>query len=297
MKKSLTILCSMAFLAANVQANLIMQEGFNYTIGSNNPDPDGGLNGGNGLPATNVGGNPTGTSTGLRGNWGTSLDVVSGLTYSQGPNQLTTSGGAGQVNNATWGTGSIANYRFMTTDPFISFRDGASTSGAFGVDGTTLYASLLMKLNANFDSTTIARITLSSAPGGNVFIGANIGDNDATPNWGISTVNNVSIVNTTVPAAAGDTALLVLRYTFGAANADTLNMWVNPTLGGPLGASDAQITGNLTINGIFNNTRPDTANVMVIDEFRLGETLSDVTPYTVVPEPSALALAWAWRAC
>ncbi len=142
MKKTLLTLLATAALGVSAsQAALIVYEGFSYTIGSNNPDTDGGVNGGNGLPATNVGGNPSGTSTGIRGNWGTSLDVVSGLTYSQGLNVLTVSGGAGQVNNATWGTGSLIPYRFMTTDPFISYRTGGSNSGSFGADGTTLYFS------------------------------------------------------------------------------------------------------------------------------------------------------------
>ena len=291
MKKSLTVLCSMAFLAANAQADLIMHEGFNYTIGLNNPDPDGGLNGGNGLPATNVGGSPTGTSTGWRGNWGTSLDVVTGLSYSQGANLLNVVGGAGQVNNATWGTGSLAPYRFMTTDPFIAYRTGGVNNGSFGVDGTTLYFSVLMHLNNNFGSGTIARFAIGAAEtSGNTYIGANLNDNASTFNWGIARGLTGTYSSTGVAAAAGDTALLVGKYTFGAANVDTVELWVNPTLGGALGAAQASIAGgDFAITGL--NTRPDTANVFSLDEFRLGTTLADVTPYTVVPEPTAFALA------
>ena len=83
-------------------SSLILAEPFAYTVGTNNPDPDSGLNSGFGLPATNSGGSPSGTSTGLRNNWGTTTDVVTGLTYTQGTKTLTTSGAAARVNNATW---------------------------------------------------------------------------------------------------------------------------------------------------------------------------------------------------
>jgi hypothetical protein len=44
----------------------IISEPFAYPIGTNNADPDVGLNSGNGLPSTNVGGSPSATSTGPR---------------------------------------------------------------------------------------------------------------------------------------------------------------------------------------------------------------------------------------
>nr|MCU0772743.1 Ig-like domain repeat protein [Verrucomicrobiota bacterium] len=261
-------------------SSLIIYEPFNYAIGSNNPDPDGGLNGGNGLPATNVGGSPTGTSTGWRGNWGTSLDVVSGLSYSQGNKVLTVSGGAGLVTNATWGTGTLNPYRFMTTDPFISYRTGGANNGSFGADGTTLYFSMLMHLNDNFNSTTVARIGIGAAEtSGNIYVGANLGDNDPTPNWGISRGSTGTHSHSAVLATAGSTALLVGRYTFGPSDVDTVELWVNPALGGTLGVADASLSGgNFAITGF--GTRPDTTNVFVLDEFRMGLSFADVTPFT-----------------
>ncbi len=70
---------------------------------------------------------------------------------------------------------------------------------------------------------------------------------------------------------------------------DTVELWVNPTLGGTLGTADASISGGDFAITCFN-TRPDTANVFIFDELRIGESYADVTPYTVIPEPTTWAL-------
>ncbi|MCU0780704.1 MAG: hypothetical protein MUF04_06330, partial [Akkermansiaceae bacterium] len=134
-----------ALCAANIlpaSADLIAHEPFNYTLDATNPDPDGGLNSNNGLPATNATGNPTGTSTGLRNTWGTATKVVAGLTYSG----LTTSANALVQTNATWQDGPFV-YRFMTTDPYLSLRVGGVNNGNFGADNTTLFFSYLCKID------------------------------------------------------------------------------------------------------------------------------------------------------
>lgn len=273
------LLIALAFFgAAPASAALIIYEGFNYTIGSNNPDPDGGLNGGNGLPATNVGGTPSGTSTGWRGAYGTTLNVAAGLTYAQGDKVLDVVGGSAAPNNATWGT-DVNVYRNMTTDPFVSQRIGGSNSGAFGVDGTSLYISML----ANSTSTTAAAFRIKLSGNTNMYV-----ENTSTT-WTLNN-NAAGALPSTGAFTAGQTALLVMRIDFVAGVGDTFNLWVNPALGEPLGAANASISLLSDWGGLSQlNLRPTTLNAMTLDEFRMGTTLESVTPFTAVPEPSAVA--------
>jgi hypothetical protein len=278
LKSTTLALLGAATFAAPAFANLILHEGFNYTIGTNNPDPDGGLNGGNGLPATNVGGAPAGTSTGFRGAHGTTLDVVAGLSYVQGTNSLVTVGGAGAPNNASWGS-DVNIYRNMTTDPFASQRIGGTNTGAFGVDGTSLWISML----ANSTSTNGAAFRVKLSGSFNMFV-----ENTATT-WTFNP-NAAGTVASTGAFTAGQTSLLVIRIDFVAGAGDVFNLWVDPTLGQPLGVANATVTTAADWGGLSQlNFRPSTLNAMTMDEFRMGTTYESVTPFTVIPEPSAFA--------
>ncbi len=269
-----------------VDTALILQEPFAYTVGSNSPDPDGGLNSGNGLPATNLTGSPSGTSTGLYGNYGTTLDVATGLTYAQGSKTLTTSGGSATPNNATWGT-AVSIYRNMTTDPNLARRVGNVNTGNLGVDGDTLYLSFL----ARSSSTTIRAFWLNFSNGSrNIYVG-----NTATK-WSIEDNAAGLLSNSTGAFTANTTALLVVRLTFAAGATDTMSLWVNPPLGGPLPATpDATLT--IGADWSFNqlNFRPLVLGTMTMDELRLGTTYASVTPYTEPPPtaPSSLAASQA----
>lgn len=284
-------------LAPTVRASLIIYEPFNYTLGANNPSPTNTLDGAilpNGLPATNVGGNPSGTSTGWRGNWGTSLDVSNNLSYVKDGLVLVTKGAAGHVNNATWGTGTISPYRFMTTDPFATYR-GNTTGSAFGYNYSgSLYFSILFRLNDNWVAGNVARAAIgASESNGNTYFGVNLGG--TADKWGISRGRTGATSTSALSAQAGQTVLIVGRYDFTPATTsnDAVYVWFNPSLTGVLGTADCSIAPNngdinLDINGM--GTRPGTANIMQIDEFRLGETLDDVRPYTMIPEPALLGL-------
>lgn len=264
--------------ASLASANLIIYEGFNYPLATNAPDPDGGANGGNGLPATNVGGNPAGTSTGFRGTWGTTMNVASGLSYAQGSKVLDVTGGAGAPNNATWGTDVFA-YRFMTADPFLSQRVGGANNGNFGVDSSTLYVSLLGRTTSSTSQSF--RILLGGTR--NVFL-----ENTAS-GWSLNE-NAAGAVPTNAPVALNQTTLFVVKIDFVAGIGDVLNLYVDPALGQPLGTPNATLTtvgGSFAFGGI--NTRPTVLNAMTVDEFRLGTTLASVTPH-VVPEPASLGL-------
>ncbi|MCX7002903.1 MAG: hypothetical protein NTV22_06470 [bacterium] len=283
--KTLTLTAILAMvitltLAPTIRASMIIYEPFNYTIGTYNPDPDGGVNGGNGLPYTNVGGNPSGTSTGLRNAWssGNEIEVVNGLTYSQTVSNLTVSGGAALDHANGWLTAMPFVYRFMTTDPFIKYREGASTGGNFGTNGP-LYFSFLMKV-----SQTNQNARLVWAGSNNEYIGYNGTDGKLTIAGAGTSAGNV--------AGSPDTTLIVGTASFadyGASAADYLRLWINPPLGGSLGTPNLTATNANYSLGSFT-LRTGAADILTVDEIRLGESLADVTPYTVIPEPTLLGL-------
>jgi hypothetical protein len=259
-------------------AEVIIYEPFVYMVGSNAPDPDAGLNSGNGLPATNLTGNPSGTSTGLFGTWGTTLNVASGLLYTQGTKTFTTSGGSGAPNNATWGSDTKV-YRFMTTDPFLTQRIGGVNNGNFGVDGTTLYFSVL----AQTTSATAQAWRLNLAGSGrNIFL-------ENTANGWTLNENATGAAATTASLSLNTPTLLVVRIDFVAGAGDVLRLWVNPTLGQSLGTAHATLTTTVDFGGFTGvNPRPAVLGAMRFDELRLGTSLASVTPYTEPPPATGL---------
>jgi hypothetical protein len=269
-------------LTIDATPGLIVHESFNYTIPSNAPLADGGLNGGNGLPATNVGGNPSGTSTGLRGTWGTSTDVADGLTYAQGQKTLVTSGGAARVNNNTWGTATPTVYRAMSADPYLSQRIGGSNSGNLGVDGTSLYVSLLGRTSSNINDAFALSFRFDGS--NNFFLSNN------SSGWSLN-----STAATGAPLALNTTTLFVLRFDFGPGATDSMHLWVNPPLGQALGTPNVTVSSR-DFPGIGNfQTRSAVANAMSFDELRIGTSLASVTPFiptpTIPAAPSALSAA------
>ncbi|MBC8008911.1 MAG: putative Ig domain-containing protein [Burkholderiales bacterium] len=266
-------------VTATPLGSLIMYEGFNYSVGLNSPDPDGGLNSGNGLPATNPNGIPSGTSTGLRGSWGTLLDVAAGLTYAQGDRTLAVVGGSGAPNNATWGNGMSA-YRNMSSDPHVALRVGGNAGNNFGIDGGTLYLSLLARTSS---ATPQAWRFALNGSGRNVFL-----ENTAT-GWSLNE-NAAGPVATTGALTLNSTTLLVVRIDFVAGAGDTLRLWVNPPLDQTLGTANATRVTSVDFGNMASFTaRPAVLGAMVFDEFRLGTTYAAVAPYTVPPPASALA--------
>jgi len=273
-------LAAMFLAGATAQAQLIIYEPFNYTGGNTNSDPDGGLNSNNGLPATNVEGSPTGTSTGLYGSWGTNLSVADGLTYSG----LQTTGGSANPTVATWGNGTIRAYRNMTTDPFINLRYYASATSAkagFSYDGTTAqtyYISLLAKVTSVADNNF--RLLLGPT-------GDNNGGGGGTQNLYIVSTSagkwtfnpSGSDVASTAVCTADETALLLIKMEYTGGNVN-FSLWKNPPLTGSLPIANATVTMTYTqFNGfLVFNYRPASATAMYFDELRFGRTSTDVLP-------------------
>jgi hypothetical protein len=273
-------------LTIDATPGLVVHESFNYAVPSNNPIADAGLNGGNGLPATNVGGTPAGTGSGLRTTWGTSTDVADGLFYTQGQRTLVTSSGAARVINNTWGTATPTVYRSMSADPYLSQRIGGSNTGNFGADGTSLFVSLLGRISHD---------TSNGSPPNDAF--ALSFRFDGSQNFFLSNTSNGWSLNgtaaTSAPLAVNTTTLFVLRFDFGPGATDSMHLWVNPPLGQALGAPNATVNSR-DFPGIGNfQTRSSVANAMSFDELRIGTSLAAVTPFIPTPAipaaPSALS--------
>jgi uncharacterized repeat protein (TIGR02543 family) len=260
---------------------LIAYEPFNYTDASTANDPDGGVNSGNGLPANNVGGSPSGTSTGLfgtsSGKYGAEQKTVAAVTYSDTNGSLTVSGKANQVTNATWSTGGGEVYKSMTTDPWTAYRVGGNNTGYFGVDGKTLYASVLVRTTNTWASGNVARGYISTSSSNLYFgVNANTSSNKVGISWNLGTNKD-----STTTAAANSTYLMVFRFVYTGSDT-TIDFWVNPPLSNTLpSTSDGQIVLTGTSAALKGwGTRTGTADVLILDEFRIGTTIPAVLPYT-----------------
>lgn len=266
----------------SASAQRIISEGFNYTIPSTAPDPNGGLNGGNGLPATNVGANPAGIGIGFRGAYATGLSAVAGLSYSQGGKVLQVSGRAGKP-APIWGN-DVIPHRCMATNPFLSQRVGGVNNGVFGVENTSLSFSVLV--NTSSAESRAFAFKLGSLSNYNLFI------ENTADTWTISP-NASGAIGGSGPMVVGETALLVGRIDFVTGTRDVFSFWVNPSLDDPLGAPNiSHVSSIVDYNGIANlNTKPTTAaavaNAMTMDEFRLVTTAASVMPTVGVAAPAA----------
>jgi len=114
----------------------------------------------------------------------------------------------------------------------------------------------------------------------------------------IIAIHNSGPSNTGVNFGAGNN-LLVFRMTDSTvgANGDEIEMWLNPALGGAPGTADFTTSGNFYglvsgnnsygFDGVSLSYDFSNDDAILIDEFRMGETFSDVAP---IPEPASLLL-------
>lgn len=287
--KLLLAVTGFALVTASARANLIVYEPYGYGVSSNNPNASLGLNGGNGLPYDNTGGNPSGSGTGLRSTWNGT--VASGsLSYSNlttSSNSLSVGANVNQNNAGPW------VYRNMTTDPYSAYRSGAN---ALGASGTTLYGSMLvqmsgiasgdrfwLRLTGNNDSYN--HLTIYTADGGNWSI--------MQINDGASTASGTSLITNSAVAPSTSTTMLLWQQDFDFSVGKTkLSLWVNPNLSS-VGTANYVFTSasnsltNIGVNLAGLGYRTGTTNTAIIDEFRIGTAMEDVIP---VPEPSTWAL-------
>jgi hypothetical protein len=242
----------------------------------------------------------TTSATGVTGSWdeaGTAVavnvgfnHVSSGLTFTQGLNQLTTSGGA--VN--AFRTSGLASGKSiqLESSPFTtSLNEEVWMSLLVDYDGTPVTGSAMMGVSINDGNPlTVPRSFGIGIDGG--VVGAYQGNNQDMPDSGLDAeaLTGLSLLT--------GINLIVARVANG--SPDSMEVWLNPTLGGATPTSGASVTldgfgwvgsnASWGVNSLFVSHNLDTGSDVTLDEFRYGASFADVTPFTVIPEPSSLAM-------
>jgi hypothetical protein len=102
---------------------------------------------------------------------------------------------------------------------------------------------------------------------------------------------------TSAAMTLGSVNFIVVGYTFNpGVGDDVVSLWVNPTPGGSQPGANVSFSNsaladvaNLQVVGIKAQSNVAEGN-WNLDSFVVGDTWTDVTGYTVIPEPSTLAL-------
>ncbi|HEX8529840.1 MAG TPA: fibronectin type III domain-containing protein, partial [Cytophagales bacterium] len=191
---------------------------------------------------------------------------------------------------ATGGKSYLTAYRGFdktAAGPFADYLAG----GAIGAAGKTVWLSALLRLDANNNDERSFSVYTNFFNDNLVAAGyfGTPSNDGATRYWSLKL--GASVYRTGVPVVVGQTALLVVKITFGAPGNATL--YVNPTaLGGaePAAASaEAVAAGSLAFKGLafYGGTQPGLGS---LDEVRVGTTFAAVTPAVADNEaPSAVA--------
>ena len=231
---------------------------------------------------------------------GTATNTATGLNYTDSLSRaLVTEGGAGFFQGLTTANNSMQPIRLFNfsrgtngTDgvttwiSFLAVRQGPVNSGnnpyARGANlPHDLNAGNLQKL-AIGNSSGAATNTVGLIPTGSA---GNLKRSEVL----FSQVNFIVVRVDHVPGAANDNAWLFVNPTLGVepdlASADT----------NTLGAFDFSFDRLRVFAGGHNGTSQPYAE-LIVDEYRLGETYQDVTPYVGAPPPPALAITNAAQA-
>ena len=246
-------------LLQSASATLFLSEGFNYTAGS-----------------------------GLSGNlgWlgGGSANLASGnLTYGS----LTDLGGNDFQLTAPAASGSTV---------YTNFINGGATSG-------TIYFSFLLSPTtlptANNELLDLVPSGATGLQGATSPLAVYVGSQSATQyKIGVRRGNSGATYVTGAWATQNSVNFLVLGYTFNTTSGfdDTVSLWVNPTPGGTQPVADFSYNNSALADAANVGTLAIKAQTAasegswLFDDFRVGDTWSQVTPQTLVPEPSTFAL-------
>jgi hypothetical protein len=285
--------CALALAApASAPAALLVYEPFDYAAGA---DPSGEtLNGGTGWAAG--WGNRSG-STVIAGNVVGDTVLEGSLGYTDGlGNMLVTAGNRLQVSGEP---GTAQPFRSMSV-----FR-GSSESTTWVSFVGVRYGETSTVEQPNNPYPRAANMSLYQLDGTTGAERLAIGGSSGMPEDNVSLIpagGGGNRVGANPPVSQAITSLVVVRidHIGDAAALDNAYMWVNPTLGvePDIGSAHAASVGGFLYNvdalrpfaGNFSAAQPRPFAVADYDEFRLGESFADVTPFIPIPEPSAALL-------
>ncbi len=219
-----------------------------------------------------------------------------GLSYSQGGNQLvTTAGSVRHLHEATPAAKDIERTIVNTPTP-----------------GDVSYYSFLLRYESednNWNSTAELGVEQGASQGSARYTSVGI---NASGELSAFESHNSNRVDGSALAQDQD-HLVVVRLEELAGTQDSMHVWLNPELAAEpsLGSADIQTTGTYIYVGnnasfpfdtlgltaqLENNGADNPEDFVFFDEFRLGATYADVTPFTVtppdnvVPEPASIAI-------
>lgn len=214
--------------------------------------------------------------------------IDTGLSYSSGLNSLVTADGA------------VRHLHEATPDDKEASRNIVNnpTPGDF-----TYYSFLLRYESEDDDWDSTVRLAVQQGAGTTSARHTGVGINSSGQLEVYESQNNTTTVG---PALAQDQDhLIVVRLEELSGTGDSMHVWLNPTLGAEpaLGTADVPITGTFIYVGnnaafdfdaygvtarLNNSSAANPEDFVYFDEFRLGTTWADVTPFTSVPTPAAL---------
>lgn len=185
---------------------------------------------------------------------------------------------------------------------FAFYKIGGSSPSAIGRSGTTLWMSAMFRKDTG-DNNRLLLFTMPTTS--NPSVGAsNLGFGfcgdipsvsvvGSTRYWSLqvrnAANNGFDCVRSNVPVVTGQTALLVLKCSFGAT--DRFDLFVNPASLGSTAPVTADATWtttgatNISLATLGYSGGTTGSNQSAIDEIRFGQTFADVTP-TFTPSES-----------
>lgn len=157
-------------------------------------------------------------------------------------------------------------------------------SASLGASGSTAYFSFLMRPQEAIEGLFGWFGFVLRGSSGDIVVGRSSFDSS----YGVEVVSG-GRAQTATPMVVDESRFVVMRADF-AAGADTFSLFIDPLLGGvdPL-TPDAVLTS--ADAGMITRVGLSGPGAFGFDELRIGETFADVTPSSVVPEPSTYALA------
>ena len=248
-------------IVANYDLPTIAYEGFEYPAGALS-----GNNGGSGF-----------TTSWATAGWGPIAVDDPGLEYQDADeNVLQSFGGTSRTFGWDW-----AN---RTLNPVAGLTE---PDGRFGVDGTTIWMSLLVNFVAddyfppdNTDSMSFFKLVDPNPAAGDPsellfgrFWTGDVGaELESDRRWGVT--NDIYWDRTSVPLTEQSLVLIKLEFLPGMEN---LTIWMNPLLDAEPDPATADIN-KATENFRFSAISMDGDSQVQYDEFRLGTSFAEVTP-------------------
>ena len=257
--KTVVVLSALSLTIASSQAALIAYEGFDYATANY---------------ATGLEGKGTGTD--FAGAWAD----LSGSNVRNGvyADSLTVSSDIALPSTGNHARGQLAN---------AGNGIARLLSSTQGTDGTSVWMSFRTQNNNLSAVEEFAPIFTTKSGNRSTMFGATrsaAGQDASDGQFDLVHINGS--VSSDIAARDSNNHFLVAKFDFGAADADTITVWWDPT-----SATDFGSTGNAQISvtdASFDGIGFTALNATLrVDEIYLGTTLVDVT---AVPEPSSAAL-------